>query len=269
MERITGKISNFSQLTNSFIVRISFYSCSLILVLFLSSCGAYKQNIMFRANDTASLKEQAGEAEGNYVIRKGDILQLEVFTNQGEKIIDPNRESFKESAQSQPDQATAPTYLVDASGLAKFPMLNEINLESLTLRKAEEILQKEYTKFYEEPFVVLKFTNKRVFVLGAPGGQVIPLTNENVKLTEILALAKGVSNDAKAKNIRVLRGDVVYLADFSTIEGYLKSNMTMQPGDIVYVEPVRRPFIEAVREYGPIISIITSVATIIIVLNQQ
>jgi polysaccharide export outer membrane protein len=223
---------------------------------------------MFRAADTSYLKQQAAQAETDYVIMKGDILQLEVFTNQGEKIIDPNLESFRESAAGGQSSVPLATYLVDSRGLVKFPMLSEMNLEGLSLRKAEEVLQKEYDKFYEGPFVILKFMNKRVVVLGAPGGQVIPLVNENVKLTEVLALAKGVSNEAKAKNIRVLRGDQLIQADFSTFEGYIKTNVTMQPGDIVYVEPVRRPFTEAVREYGPLISIVTSIATILIVLNQ-
>lgn len=239
-----------------------------MLCLILSSCGAYRQNIMFKADGAEHLKQQAGQTETTYTIQKGDLLHMEVFTNQGERIIDPNLESFKENAALKP-QADSPTYLVDVHGLVKLPMVNEVNLEGLTLRKAEELLQKEFAKFYEEPFVVLKFTNKRVVVLGAPGGQVIPLVNENVKLTEVLAMAKGVSNEAKAKNIRVLRGDKLILADFSTFEGYRRDNITMQPGDIVYVEPVRRPFTEAVREYGPIISIITSIATVIIVINGQ
>jgi polysaccharide export outer membrane protein len=224
---------------------------------------------MFKVSDTGSLKQLAGQAEGNYVIAKGDLLQLEVFTNQGEKIIDPNLESFKESAQGSATTVPTTSYLVDSRGLIKFPMLAEMNLEGLPLRKAEEVLQKEYAKFYEEPFVILKFMNKRVVVLGAPGGQVIPLENENVKLTEVLALAKGVAIDAKANNIRILRGDQVMLADFSTFEGYVKSNVTMLPGDIVYVEPVRRPFGEAIREYGPLVSILTSIATVIIVLNNK
>jgi polysaccharide biosynthesis/export protein len=147
--------------------------------------------------------------------------------------------------------------------------VGELNLEGLTLVKAEEILQKEYSKFYEDPFVLLKFTNKRVVVLGAPGGQVIPLVNENIKLTEVLALAKGIATDAKANNIRILRGNTVFVADFSTFDGYVNDNITMQPGDIIYVEPVRRPFSEGLREYGPFISILTSIATLIIVINQS
>lgn len=207
-------------------------------------------------------------AEANYVIQKNDLLMLEVYTNLGEKIVDPNFESFKQSG-SQNQPGNSKTYLVDVNGLVKLPLINGIKLEGLTLSQAEEVLQKEYAKYYQEPFVTLSYTNKRVVVLGAPGGQVIPLTNENTRLTEVLAVAKGLGNDAKAHNIRVLRGDKVFVADFSSIAGYLKSDMIMAPGDIVYVEPVRRPFSEGLREYGPMVSIITSIATLIVVVLRS
>jgi polysaccharide export outer membrane protein len=85
-------------------------------------------------------------------------------------------------------------------------------------------------------------------------------------LVEVLALAKGLNNYAKAQNIRVLRGDDVFVADLSTIEGYLKNNIAIEPGDIVYVEPVRRPVSEGLRDYGIIFSILTSLTTLVIVL---
>ena len=105
-----------------------------------------------------------------------------------------------------------PTYLVDIKGVAKFPMVGEIKIDGLTIRLAEELLQKAYESYYKDSFVILKYVNKRVIVLGAPGGQVIPLANENIHLVEVLALAKGVDNLAKAHNVRVLRGDQVLVA---------------------------------------------------------
>jgi polysaccharide export outer membrane protein len=224
---------------------------------------------MFKVEDKSLLSQQVALAETNYILRKNDVLQLDVYTNRGEKIIDPNLESFKESAAGGQAQAATPiTYLVDIDGMVRFPMIAEFKVEGLTVRQAEDILQKEYAKFYEEPLVSLKTKNKRVVVLGAPGGQVIPLVNENVRLTEVLAMAKGINIDAKAHNIRVLRAEKVFLVDLSTLNGYLKNNMIIQPDDIVYVEPLRRPFSEALREYGPIISIITSIGTLIIILTQ-
>lgn len=214
------------------------------------------------------VQNQKVEVETNYTIQRNDLLTLEVYTNQGEKIIDPNLESFKDGNTQTNVSSTAPAYLVDVNGHVKFPLINELKLEGLTMRQAEEILQKMYEKFYQQPFVVLGFNNKRVIILGAPGGQVIPLANENMLLTEVLALSKGITEDARANNIRVIRGDKVFIADLSNFEGYQNNNLVMQPGDIVYIEPVRRPFIEAMRDYSPVISIITSLATLIFIISQ-
>jgi polysaccharide biosynthesis/export protein len=65
-----------------------------------------------------------------------------------------------------------------------------------------------------------------------------------------------------------LRGDDVFVADFSTIEGYRKGNIIVQPGDIIYIEPVRKSFIEGVREYGPILTLITTLVTLTLVITN-
>lgn len=221
---------------------------------------------MFAVPEDAALKQQVERVEKNYVIQKNDQLQLSVYTNQGELIIDPDFNLLKEipnqSAQRKPD----PYYLIDVVGVAKFPMIGELNVEGLTIRQAETVLQKEYSKYYTDPFVILTYANKRVVVLGAMGGHVIPLVNDNITLVEVLALASGLDNNSKAHNIRVLRGNEFFVADLSTIDGYRRTNMIMQPGDVVYVEPIRRPFSELSRDYLPFVSIITSLTTLIVVL---
>jgi len=248
--------------------KVFFYTILHILLLgFLcSSCASYRQNIMFTTEGGAALEQHTREAEKNYVIQKNDYLTLQVFTNDGERIIDPDYKLLEDMPSQNVSTRPSLRFLVNDEGVVKFPMLGPIKVEGLLLRDAEALLQKEYARFYEKPFVALQYDNKRVVVLGAPGGQVIPLANENIKLVEVLALAKGLPNDSKAKNIRVLRGDKVFVADLSTVDGYIKSNMVMENGDVVYVEPVRRPFAEGVRDYGPALSILTSISTLVIVL---
>lgn len=232
----------------------------------MASCKSYKQNIMFKVPEDAQLKQLAQDAEKNYIIQKNDYLKLDVFTNGGELIIDPEFKLLKDMPTQNNNFVPDPDFLVDIRGVAKFPMIGEFKVEGLTIRKAEEILQKEYTKYYKDPFVILKYTNKRVVVLGAPGGKVIPLKNENVSLIEVLALAEGINNDGMAHNVRIIRGDQYFVADLSTIEGYYKTNMIMENGDIVYVEPVRRPVVEASRDYAPVLSLAVSITTLIVVL---
>ncbi|MCI0752130.1 MAG: polysaccharide biosynthesis/export family protein [Flammeovirgaceae bacterium] len=237
-----------------------------VLLIVFTSCASYKKNVMFRVTDTQSIKQEAEQTQRNYTIQKNDLIKLSVFTKNGERIIDPDMEFLKSGQDQNPNFKPDPSYLVDIQGVVKFPMVGQLQVEGLTLRQAEEILQKEYTRFYSDTFVKLEYVNKRVVVLGAPGGQVIPLMNENIRLTEALALAKGIDNFSNAQNIRVLRGDQVYVADFSTINGYLKNNLVLQPGDIIYVEPVRRPIVEGLRDYAPVISIISTLTALIVVI---
>lgn len=237
--------------------------------MLFSACASYKQNIMFKVDDPGAYQQKAKETEKNYVIQRNDRLKFRVYTSNGELIIDPDLKLLKEIPPQVASTRPDPEYLVDVAGVAKFPMVGELKVEGLTIRQTEAILQKEYERYYTNPFVVLQYLNKRVIVLGAPGGQVIPLINENVTLVEILAAATGLNNESKANNIRILRGDQVFVADMSTIEGYRQGNMIMQPGDIIYVEPVRRPASEALRDYGPLLSIIASLTTLAVVLSTR
>jgi polysaccharide export outer membrane protein len=245
------------------------FSGVLLLSCFICcSCSVYKQNIMFKLPKGQTITQQVQQSESNYIIQKNDKLELSVYTNKGEKIIDPSFSALQSTSSSSSPTANGldDTYLVNENGIVKFPMLDEIKLEGLTLRDAEAVLQKNYATYYQEPFVILKYANKRVVVLGAVGGQVIPLLNENMKLTEIIALAKGINTDGKATNIRILRNDVVMLADLSTIDGYLKNNIIIQPNDIIYVEPIRKPFLEGFRDYGPLLGVFTSLTTLAVLI---
>jgi polysaccharide biosynthesis/export protein len=223
---------------------------------------------MFKVPEETALANEIQAAEKNYVIQKNDFLALTVYTNEGERLIDPDFQLMKDLPNQNASGTLRPqiNYLINAEGGAKLPMVGQINLTGLTLLQAEQLLQKEYTKFYQKPFVVLEFQNKRVIVLGSPGGQVLPLANQNTRLVEVLAMAKGIDVNGKAQNIRVLRGDQVFLADFSTFESYTKSNILIEPGDVVYVEPIRRPVAESFRDYGPVVAVVSSLTTLVVVL---
>jgi polysaccharide export outer membrane protein len=229
---------------------------------------------MFKSTETEAAekaKKDASETEKNFQITKNDRVYLDVYSNGGERLIDPNpelRNVNPNMTRQQTNVENRPIYLIDINGIIKLPMVNEVKVEGLTLRQAEEILQKEYAKFFKDPYVKLSFVNKRVIVLGAVGGQVIPLENENVTVAEVLALAEGLDNTAKAQNMRLIRGEKVYEIDFSTIEGFKNGNMLIESGDIVYVEPVRKPISEALRDYAGVFSIMISLVTLVTLLGS-
>ncbi|MFP4089427.1 MAG: polysaccharide biosynthesis/export family protein [Cyclobacteriaceae bacterium] len=251
----------------------------LCLLALLSSCGIYRNRIMFQTEKEftpATIQLAVEEAKNNYTLQPNDFIEVEVYTNEGELIIDPNNEIMREIGagmnMQQMNRRQTPQFLVREDGLVKLPMLGDVQVLGLTLNETETMLQEQYAAFYEDVFVIVRYNNKRVIVLGATGGQVIPLVNENTHLIEVLALAGGVSTQARTDNIRLIRGNLndpeVRIINLSTIEGMKDASLKIIPGDIIYVQPVQRIANEAVRDISPIFSLITSVLTLILLVDR-
>ena len=61
----------------------------------LTGCKVYKQHVMFKIDKDEDLSFLSGAitvAEKNYKIQANDLLEVRVYTNKGERIIDPNNE---------------------------------------------------------------------------------------------------------------------------------------------------------------------------------
>jgi len=263
--------------------------------LLASSCAKsiyYRQNILFRTEggtgiDTTKLRAVVNRAERNYIIQPNDYLQIRVFTNNGERILDPNGElqfgspsglstnttrSTAKNATTGGAGSTGSEFLVQVDGTVRLPMVSTIKVSGLTLLQADSLLQVRYNEFYKGSFVDTRVTNNRVVVLGTLGGRVIPLENDNVNLLEVLALAGGIDGGAgssarsggKANNIRLIRGDLkkpqVQIIDLTTIEGMQRANLQVEPNDVIYIEPIRRPFFEALSDINPVLSLVSTLA---------
>jgi protein involved in polysaccharide export with SLBB domain len=266
----------------------------------LSSCATsryYNQRVLFRLTDekgirldTAKLRVAVNRTDRNYRIQPNDFLDVRVYTNKGERIIDPNGElQFGSPAGPTPGltprgsgstggRATVSRtggtssgleLLVQADGTVDMPIVGRVQLSKLSLRQADSTLQVLYSTYYRDPFVQTRVTNNRVIILGASGGLVLPLANDNMNLIEILALAGGVDGGGngsasvyryggKTSNIRIIRGDLknpqIEQIDLSTISGMRRANLQMEPNDIIYIEPVRRRLLEGLTDAGPVLS---------------
>jgi polysaccharide export outer membrane protein len=279
-------------------------------LLLFSSCATtkyYNQRTLFqltdskgRQLDSTKLRMAINRSERNYVIQPNDFLEVRLNTNKGERILDPNGElQFGQPGGGLPSRGGAPApttgrssprntgqgagpasggadFLVQANGTVVLPLINRVRVSGLTLLEADSVLALRYNEFYKEAFVTTRVTNNRVFVLGAPGGQVISLTNDNMNLLEVLALAGGIDgggnnggnlyrNGGRANNIRIIRGDLknprVQQIDLSTLDGMRRANLQVEPNDVIYVEPIRRPFLDTLVDVGPILSVASLLLT--------
>jgi len=236
---------------------------------FLFSCKSYKQHIMFKIDEEQDLSYLSSEitvAEKNYIIQANDLLEMRVYTNKGERIIDPNNELKIQQNQNRGEE-DRPEFLVIDDGTVKFPMIGIVKIEGMKINEAEDYLEKKYNEYYKDAFVRLKYLNKRIIVLGAPGGQVIRLENENTSVIEAIALAGGIDETGKAHNLRLIRGNLhepeVFIIDLSTIEGMQTSMMDAMPGDIIYIEPKVKIVTEGARDFMTVFSILVNTVTLV------
>lgn len=223
---------------------------------------------MFKVDEEQDLSYLSSDLtviEKNYIIQPDDILELRVYTNKGERIIDPNYELQIPQNQNRREE-DKPNFLVLKDGLVKFPMIGQVKISGMNINEAEKYLALKYDEFYKDAFVTIKYLNKRVVVLGAPGGQVIPLNNENTSIIEVVALAGGIDDGGKAHNLRLIRGDLhnpqVFLIDLGTIEGMRSSMMDAMPGDIIYIEPRVKVVTEGAKDFLTVFSIFVSALTL-------
>lgn len=247
-----------------------------ILFVILASCKAYKQDIMFRLDDDFSesdLAKSINQVEQNYKLQPDDIIQVDVFTNNGERLVDPNSELGDQANTQIAEFKDQYQYLIQSDGSVKLPMIGKKVLSGLSIDEAESLLEQAYSDpYYVDTFVKLKVLNRRVIVLGGEGGQVIPIENENTTLVEVLAIYGGLNISSKAENVRLIRGNLnkpqVYYIDLSSIAGMQQTIIDVESGDIIYVEPWRRPWLESLRDMSPVFGLITSVTTLLIVLTR-
>lgn len=248
----------------------------IVLIIALSSCKVYQQNVLFKTENSvneAAFYREVALAEQNYRIEPYDIIKLEVFTNYGEMLIDPNMELLREGGGGgMMRNMFSREFRVDSEGTAFLPMIGPTELKGKTLYQADSFLMNKYNDIYRDAFVRLQLINKRVVVLGAIGGQVIPLPNDGISLIEVLAMAGGLDNTAKGHNIRIIRGDLsdpqVQLIDLTTIDGLRKANLNIEAGDIIYVEPLRRVFVEGLRDAAPLIGVVTNIVTLAVIIQN-
>jgi len=262
-------------------------------LLFLTSCGSLRQNILFDTDQTINgdvFRNSYESAAANYKIQVNDLLAISVFTNNGERLIDPNQEfevgdtplernvmmnnqnmiqvgiNSLRDLRLASNNATPISYLIDQKGDTNLPMVGKVALSGLTLGEAENKLKDLFSQFYEEPFVVAQYLNKRVVLMGALGDQVIPLRSENMTLLEILSIAGNVQTNSKINNIRLIRGPwdnpSIKVIDLTSINNLKDANIIIQPNDIIYVEPRRRIDRESIQDFNVLFAPLTTLITL-------
>ncbi len=285
------------KLTKSFFFLFPFY---VFLSTFLSGCGAYKSSILFKTDgniDNAKFAAAMVNAEKNYVIKKFDFLGINIFTNKGEVLLDPNGElkmTPEQQGRQQQNMSMAmgggmimgggvmggggasgasvqfafPRYLVNETGKISMPVIGEVKIEGLTLYQADSLISKVFAAHYKDVFAISRLLNRRVVVLGALGNRVLSLENENMNLVEVIGIAGDLGITARADNIRLIRNVMtkpeIQIVNLTTWEGMKAANLRVEPGDIIYIEPRRRIYRqELLRDISSAVGSFASILSVV------
>jgi polysaccharide export outer membrane protein len=236
------------------------------IALILNACANINSNMMFKIPkgenfqfDSIPLKPTE-----DYVIGPGDRFTFFFSTNDGERIISglsgvngTDGQIFYRNMQNVQD------YLVRRDGTAELPVIGIMKVQGFTTIELEDTLTELLSKNYINPFVQIRLSNQRIIIFPGRGqAQVVNLSNVNTTLLEVIALAGGLSEDAKANSIKLIRKNKnkqeIYKIDLSTIQGLKQAEMVVQSNDYIYVDVKPRLASSVLTEVSPWLAILTS-----------
>ena len=98
-------------------------------------------------------------------------------------------------------------YLVDQYGYIELPVLGKVHVVGLTRLQLQDKIRQMLIdgEYLDDPYVMVRFQDFKVFFLGANGGKVINVTNERCTLLEALALAGDMSIYTDRSKVVVMR----------------------------------------------------------------
>ncbi len=242
----------------------------LFCIVTMTGCSWLYPSIMLRAPHNypyAKLNDSISNIE--YKISVNDIITLRLYSQDGFRLIDYSS-IIDNNAGAAVNYTTTTEYIVEPDGTIRFPVLGRVLITGYTIREATQMLEQKFSQYYIKPFIILSVTNRRVIVFpGDPGSaKVVPLTNNNTTLMEVLAGMGGLTVNGKAKQIKLIRGNPnkpdIYLIDLSKIEDIKEAYTIMQEGDIVYVTPQRQVVSDVVNKLTPSISALSVVLSLVV-----
>jgi polysaccharide biosynthesis/export protein len=231
-----------------------------LALLAISSCRMVPNRMFKTPSDYKYAQDTTNKSQLPYYIQAGDKIEMHIFSNDGFKLVDITSSNLSSSSNTE-----GIVYIIEETGDVKLPVIGRISLKGMSIKDSENLLQEKYSKYYKDPFVLVRVISRKALVFQNDDGKgtVIQLLNDHTTLFEALALAGGLSEYSKAYKIKIVRGDYknpqIFLADVSTLEGLMKSELEVYPNDIIYIDSGSNFRKRITSDFLPYFSILTSV----------
>lgn len=168
-------------------------------------------------------------------------------------------------------------YLVDQYGNIELPVLGTIHAAGLTRLQLQDKIRQMLVdgNYLNDPYVMVRFRDFKIFFLGSDGGKAISITNERCTFLEALALSGDLSVYTTRKKIAVMReidGKMVtrYL-DPRSSKVFNDPFFMLQQNDFIITRSTKyHNFQESFNQWSPIMSIFStgiSIASLVLMIK--
>jgi polysaccharide export outer membrane protein len=215
-------------------------------LVFLSSCYSNKGLVYLQDDNISDAKPTLVAVDRpTYRLQPNDILSVQI-KSAGETDVSSifNVGSLQNTIVASPGNFFLEGYTVDASGNITLPILGEITVKGLALSEVRKVIQDHADKYLNNATVLVKLTSFKVTVLGevrSPGHYFI--YNNQATILEALGMAGDLTSFGNRKKIKVIRqvpdGSEVAVVDLTDPKLLQSKFYFMNPGDVIYVEPLR------------------------------
>lgn len=169
-------------------------------------------------------------------------------------------------------------YLVDQYGNIELPVIGEVHVAGLTRLQLQDKIRQILIdgEYLDDPFVMVRFRDYKIFFLGANGGKSINVSNERCTLLEALALSGDMSvytNRSKVVVMREIDGKMVTrFLDPRSSKVFQDPFFMLQQNDFVITRNTRyRNFQQSYSQASTVFSVLstlTSTASLIMVIQN-
>ena len=167
---------------------------------------------------------------------------------------------------------------IDTSGKVMFPLIGDIQVAGRSIFTLRDELKERYSVYLVNPQITVTVTaisSKKFLVLGEVTTPGVFTIDTDLTISEAIAKAGGMTHDAKENKVIVIRRgkEKPELLSFSFKDvwekGDVTRDVTMRPGDIVYVSTKTIADVSRFMQYiGQIISPIVSLESGIVLWPQ-
>jgi len=245
---------------------------TILVILLFPSC--ISKTIKY-IQDKDEIFEQVYEYENipaDYKIKKQDILYVKI-TSTNKDI----NEYFNLSARTNTTNIQNSNFYLDGftvsdSGYIKVPVLGELQVEGLTVKEANDLLQQKTDEHLNNAIANLKLVSFYIDFLGEVHKQGrVTVMQDNINILDALAMAGGINDYGDKRNVLVVRktkdGTKTFRVDLTQRDLLTSDKFYLLPYDMVIVEPVaNKTFRMNITDYTLILTTLTSTITMVLLI---